>query len=599
MCAITRRDLVASVGALSMGARISGAPDSANRPNIILLMTDDQGYGDLGCHGNPAIHTPNLDKLYGESIRFTNFHVSPLCSPTRASLMTGRYNYRTGVVDTWVGQALMRPTEITAGQIFSEAGYRTGLFGKWHLGDNYPLRPHERGFEETLIHHDGAIGSVPDPPYNRYQDPVLFRNGIAQPQKGYCTDIFFDAAMRFIEETRNQPFFIYLPVNVPHVPLQISETYVEPYRRAGLVEETARVYGMLTNFDENVGRLSDFLAKHNLRTNTILIYMSDNGPIGKERFNAGLRGGKGTLHEGGTKVPFFVRWPDKLKTGVDIDRIAAHIDVLPTLIDLARIRPPREIAFDGRSLRSLLEGRIVDWPDRNLFFQQSRPDRNGIDEPRLFTNCAIRSQRYRLVMSAGAGKDVYATPVLANESQLFDIEKDPSERHDISSTRPEIVKQLRADYEAWFHDVTRGLSPVVRIVIGSSRENPLTLTTQDLRGPKAFQAPWHYDQLGALLRTEPAGQGWWEVFIEDHGSYEFTLRLGPLDRDDTPPLKAGRAFLTVAGQQWEAPIESNGKSVSFRPQLRQGPARIVAELSGQRRDGRKATAFFVDVRRSG
>jgi hypothetical protein len=202
-------------------------------------------------------------------------------------------------------------------------------------------------------------------------------------------------------------------------------------------------------------------------------------------------------------------------------------------------------------------------------------------------------------MSAGAGKDIYATPVSTTESQLFDIEKDPFERHDISSTRPDIVKQLRADYEAWFHDVTRGLSPVVRIVIGSSRENPLTLTTQDLRGPKAFQAPWHYDQLGALLRTEPAGQGWWEVFIEDQGSYEFTLRLGPLDRDDTPPLKAGRAFLTVAGQQWEVPIESNSKSVSFRPQLRQGPARIVAELSGQRRDGSKATAFFVDVRRSG
>jgi arylsulfatase A-like enzyme len=510
--------------------------------------------------------------------------------------MTGRYNYRTGVVDTWVGQALLRPNEVTAAQIFGKAGYRTGIFGKWHLGDNFPLRPMDRGFQETLIHHDGAIGSIPDPPYNQYQDPILFKNDLPQQQHGYCTNVFFDAATQFMQTSRSQPFFVYLPVNVPHIPLQIADSYVEPYRRAGISEQTARLYGTMTNFDENVGRLLQFLRESRLEENTILIYMSDNGPAGEERYNAGLRGGKGGLHEGGTKVPFFVRWPAKLKGGVDVDRIGAHIDVLPTLLDLCGIPDPPNTAFDGRSLRPLLEGRVAGWPDRDLFFQQSRPDREGIDEPRLFTNAAVRSQRFRLVMTAGHGEDIYAKSVAESETQLYDIENDPGESHDVAAQNPNIVKELRGKYEAWFHDVAKGLAPSVRIVLGSSRQNPSTLTTQDLRGPNAFKAPWNYVQVRKFLHSEPDGQGYWNVELAKAGLYEFTLRLGPVERDDTPFLRSGHGSVRLGELLFDAPIPENAKSVTLRKHLPAGPARLTAELSGQRSDGRNISAFFVDVR---
>ena len=232
------------------------------QPNIVLIITDDQGYGDLGSTGNQQIQTPNLDRFAEESTRFNRFYVSPVCAPTRASLMTGRYNYRTGVVDTYVGRAMMESSEITLAELLRDAGYDTGIFGKWHLGDTWPIRPMDQGFAESLVHMGGGIGQPSDPPDNTYFEPTLQHNGETVRPDGYCTDIFADAAIEYIKEQRSKPFFVYLATNAPHGPLQIDEQYVAKYRDMGIENKTARIYGMVENIDENVGKVLEIGRAH-------------------------------------------------------------------------------------------------------------------------------------------------------------------------------------------------------------------------------------------------------------------------------------------------------------------------------------------------
>lgn len=566
-------------------------------PNVILILTDDQGYADLACHGNQHLRTPFLDRVHRESVRFTNFHSSPLCSPTRASLMTGRYNYRTGVIDTWVGLAMMRPTEVTLAESLGGAGYRTGLFGKWHLGDNYPLRAMDQGFQETLTFTDGMLGAIGDPAPNTYFDPVLLRNGKPEKTSGYCTQVFFDAAMQFMKENRERPFFVYLPTNVPHGPLDVAESDAAPYRAMGLDDATAKVYGMVENLDGHVGRLLRFLETSGLEKDTILIFMSDNGLYGT-RYNAGLRGQKGTVYNGGIKVPFFVRAPGRFAGGVDVDRIAAHIDVHPTLLDLCGVKKPAGPAMDGVSLRPLLEGHSAGWPDRTLFFQQTRPDPNGLDEPRLFTHCAVRSQRYKIVMSAANPKELYTKASGPEETELFDMEKDPGESNNIAKAHPEIVNRMRSEYEAWFREVTRGLEPPVRNVLGAPEANPTTLTGQDVRGPHAPFVAWNHRMAERHRRSEPNGSGYWEVEVRRAGEYEITLRFGAAE-DENSALEAGQARLRIGKVSRELPIVQGARAVTFRLSLEPGEARLEATLSGQRKDGEWVSPCFVDVRRLG
>ena len=480
------------------------------RPNIVLIIADDQGYGDIGCHGNEKLRTPSLDRLSRESVEFTQFYVSPVCSPTRASSMTGRYNYRTGVVDTYLGRSMMHPDEVTLAEILAKAGCRTGIFGKWHLGDNYPMRPIDQGFQEALIHKGGGIGQPSDPPGgNSYFDPVLQHNGVEEKHSGYCTDIFTGAAMRFIEENRDRPFFVYLATNAPHTPLERDESYVSPYLEMGLDETTAKVYGMVANVDENVGRLLAGLKKLGLEENTIVIFLTDNGPQ-QDRYNCGLRGRKGTVYEGGIRMPCFVRWPAMLKSGRSIDRIAAHIDILPTLLDVCGVAVPDGLLLDGVSLLPLLQGQDVPWPDRTLFFQWHRGD-----VPELYRACAARCQRYKLV----------------NGKELYDIATDPGETKDIAATHPDVVEQLRAAYEKWFRDVsaTRGYDPP-RIYLGTRFENPVTLTRQDWRGPRAG---WGNDSLGH-----------WEVFVQQAGDCAVTLRFAPTRAETAVHFKLGNVNLS-------------------------------------------------------
>lgn len=496
-------------------------------PNVLLIITDDQGYGDLGLHGNQKIQTPNVDRLGRESVQLTRFHVNPVCSPTRASLLTGRYYYRTGVVDTFLGRSLMWPDEVTIAEMFGGAGYRTGLFGKWHLGDNYPMRPQDQGFQEVLVGRGGGLGQPSDEPGtnpNRaYFDPVLQHNGRSEKFTGYCTDIFTDATLRFIDENRERPFFAMLATNAPHDPLQVPEKYVKPYLAAGLPDKVARVYGMISNLDENIGRVLERLQTLGLERNTIVLFMTDNGPQGA-RYNAGMRGTKGTVYEGGIRVPCFVRWTGTLAP-VQMDRLAAHIDITPTLLDACGVPAPANVRMDGLSLLPLLRSEpkaVAEWPDRTLHFQWHRGD-----SPEVFRNSAALTQRWKLV----------------NGRELYDLENDPAEKTDVVTKNPQIAAQLHDSHAAWFADVTarcrKNPSP---IVIGTRNENPTVLTRQDWRGPRAG---WAADSVG-----------YWEVEVAESGNYSITLlapsstanreaRLKIADSETSVPFPAGADSVTI------------------------------------------------------
>lgn len=482
-------------------------------PNIILVITDDQGWAQLGYRDHPVLNTPHLDRLAAESAEFTRFYASPVCAPTRASLMTGRYNYRTGVVDTYLGRAMMHPDEITLAEILRDAGYRTAIFGKWHLGDNYPLRATDQGFQKAVVHKGGGIGQPSDPPGNSYFDPILQRDNRPEKFTGYCTDIFFDQALAFIEAHRNDPFFVYLATNAPHAPYDVPEAYIEPYRSLGLDEREARIYGMIANIDENMGRLLERLRSLDVEQNTIVIFMTDNGPT-TLHYTGGLRAQKGSVYEGGIRVPFLMRWPSRLQPS-EIDRIAAHIDVLPTLLDAAGLEQGA-LSLDGISLLPLMRDPSASWPERSLFIQSHRGD-----VPQLYRAFAVVTQRFKLVQPLSFGE----APPPDAALQLYDLQIDPGEEKDLAATDPETVRRFRERYENWFAEVssTRGYEPP-RIYLGTPHENPVILTRQDWRvvGPDG----WSDQHLG-----------FWEVFVAASGRYRIRLQFGPSNESGEAELQ--------------------------------------------------------------
>jgi arylsulfatase A-like enzyme len=494
-----------------------------------------------------------------------------------------------------VGWAMMRPDEVTMAETLKDAGYRTGIFGKWHLGDHAPLRPVDQGFEESLIHKGAGMGGRANPPDNKYYDPILYRNEIPRKYEGYCTDIFFTAAMEFIEDQKDKSFFAFIPTNVPHVPLEIRDEEVEPYTAMGLDEITAKHYAMLTNLDWNFGRLTDKLKELNLEEDTIVVFMSDNGPAyGERRYNAGLREAKGSVYDGGIKVPFFIRWPKRLPSGMDIDRLAAHIDVLPTILDLCQIQEIQEIQRDGLSLVSVMTGADTTWPDRTLFFQQCRPDREGIDWPRLFTNCSARNQRYKIVMTAQNRRERQSKAISFEETELFDMIDDPGETTDISSDFPEIVRAMRKDFESWFNDVTKDLAPV-HIGLGLPEQNIVSLTNQDLFGPGSATSYSSHSRLSRNPEEEPDGYGIWNVQVFRSGRYRITLRLGPAGTRESIPLRSGQAVFKLGNASTIQEIPEGSSEVRFDLSLDEMKGELETYFTGQRRDGKKITPFFVDV----
>lgn len=494
------------------------AARATERPNVILIMSDDQGYGDFGATGNPVIETPHIDRMAAESASMRTFYVSPVCSPTRANLMTGRYNYRTRVIDTWLGRSMMDPEEVTIAEVLRGAGYATGIFGKWHLGDCYPMRPMDQGFESSLVLRGGGLAQPSEPPDNkrRYTNPILFRDGVQVQTEGYCTDVYFSAAKEFIEQARQEGrnYFVYLPTNAPHGPFhdvpedlrahymnradQLAELLVDPVpadRREAEVDRLARIAAMITNIDQNVGKLLKCLEDLALAENTIVLYLVDNGPEGR-RYVGPFRGCKTEVLEGGVRSPLWIRWPSKLTPKNSRDEAVAHIDLMPTILDACRVSVPSALKVDGRSFLPLLLDPAAAWPARPLVIQTHRGD-----VPVLYHNFMIRQGPWKLLNPSGFGRET-----LPGEPrfELYHVVDDPGETHNLLDEQPEIAAGLKAAYEAWFDDVSHtradNYAPP-RIVVGSPHENPIVLTRQDWRG-----GTWARNSTGHwLLRMERDG----------------------------------------------------------------------------------------------
>lgn len=487
-----------------------------HQPNVILIITDDQGYGDLGTHGNPHIKTPTLDALARESIRLANFYVSPVCAPTRSSLMTGRYSLRTGVRDTYNGGAIMASSEVTIAEMLKNINYTTGIFGKWHLGDNYPFRPSDQGFDESLIHLSGGMGQVGDfTTYfegdRSYFDPVLWHNNEQQKYQGYCSDIFTDNAISFIEKNKDQRFFCYLSFNAPHTPLQVPEKYYEMYKdidpskgldnRPGRQvdmtekdkEDARKVYAMVSNIDDNIEKLLKKLEDLKLAENTVFIFMTDNGPQ-QRRYVGGMRGGKGSVYQGGVRVPFYLRYPAKLKGGKEINTANAHIDVLPTLATLCGATLPSDRKIDGRSFQPLLENEDSELAERELFFYWSRKF------PELNYNMAVQKGNYKLVGMTNSNAPI-------DEFEMFDLKKDPYEENNLLSKNNALAKGLKTSLTKTYEELitSKNILDPPLISVGSPNENPVVLNRNDAGGDRGI---WDQEEVF----------GKWAVSIEK-GSY--------------------------------------------------------------------------------
>jgi len=506
----------------AVGACRSTPPNQ--QPHILVILTDDQGWGDLSLHGNEDVHTPRLDGLARSGVRFDRFYVNPLCSPTRAAFLTGRDSLRGGVWGVTRGKETLRAEETTLAEILRAAGYRTAMVGKWHNGEHYPYSPEGQGFDSFLGFRRGH--------WNNYFDTWLLRGTEVVRTEGYINDVLTDEALGVLEGPHDRPFFLYVAYNTPHSPFQVPDADFDRVKTRGLDDRTTAVYAMVENLDHNVGRLLDALEAHDLDRDTIVVFFGDNGPNGA-RFNGGMRGTKGSVHEGGVRVPCFVSWPDHLATR-EVTPIASGADLLPTLLDLAGVPVPEGLELDGQSLRPLLEGDTASWPDRTLFSHRFL-DREPQPAPG-----AVRTQRYRAV-NEGDGW------------QLYDMEGDPGQQIDIAGEHPELTARLAAEYEAWFRDVTREGFTRLPIPVGHPEEDPVSLpaTQAWFEGGVAFEQGqgWANDWLTGWTSTDD--RVWWELDVVAAGRYEVSLEyLCPEDEAGARvrlSVGEGEATATVPG----------------------------------------------------
>ena len=477
------------------------------QPNVLLILTDDQAYGDLSMNGNPVLETPVLDKLAKEGAYASHFYVSPVCAPTRASLLTGRYHHRTGVSGVTRGREDMRLDEVTMADIFQAAGYATGIFGKWHNGAHYPYHPLGRGFDEFVGFTSGH--------WSNYFDTTIEKNGKPNKTDGYLTDVLTDEAIRFINKAhdKEQAFLCYVPYQTPHTPLQVPDQYFDKYKSKGVDDFNACIYGMCENIDDNVGRLLSTLDVLKIKDNTIVIYLSDNGPL-NHRFNCELKGRKGHVDEGGVRVPFILNWPGKVKKGLVIDKALAHIDILPTLLSLTGVEYHAHKKMDGVSFKDLLLGH-KHFPKRYLFNE-------------FFGR-----------------KRVLADPYLMVENALYDIRKDPHQTNDLVHQFPELYDSLRHVFDKWYAEVSVNQTQEKGIPVGYD-EYPLTkLPAHEATLFPPFEARkdrrhtgiayhslygWAHDWVDHWTSTDAYAQ--WKIDVVNDGLYsiEMDYALAPKNK---------------------------------------------------------------------
>jgi arylsulfatase len=547
---------------------------AAAPPNVIFVLADDLGYGDLGAHGNPRLKTPNLDLLREQSARFTDFHVSPMCTPTRGELMTGISAFRNGAVSVASGGTMPRIELPLMPQFFKDSGYATAHFGKWHLGDNYPYRAHDRGFDLSIGYRGFGIDSVAGEPENDAFDDRYWRNSKLSTIKGYNTDVFFRESMNWMrrQQQKGKPFFVYLATTASHEPYYVQSRYAKPYEdlRNGL----PAFFGMTANLDENIGRLMLFLDRNNLADNTILIYMSDNGSGERTGFyNAGLRGRKTSLYDGGHRVPFFVRWPAGAVLPRDIDALTHGTDVLPTLVDMVKLRNRGANAWDGMSLKALLQGGEDNNPERKAVVQY------GLRGPEFHLwDSAVLWSKWRLV----------------NGTELYNVGNDPAQATDVAAQHPEVVQALRTHYETWAATTQALPLSTPRIIIGSAAEPVTQLTAADWVGPYA-------GDVGVLGKKDLQLFGAWNITVGKTGDYAVSLSIFPSDAKvplqqgwrNISALAVARARLLLDGTAYDLPVSASDTQVRFKRPLVRG---TVHRIEGQFLDAEGKPlcgAFFV------
>jgi arylsulfatase A len=530
------KPIAAAVVVMAFGQSILHA---AELPNVVLIITDDQGYGDLSVHGNPHLRTPNIDSIAQGGIQFERFYVSTFCAPTRAALLTGRYPLRCGVWGVTLNKEAMRPQELTLAETLRDAGYRTACIGKWHNGEQYPYTPPGQGFDEFLGFCNGHT--------NNYFDALLRRGSAPEPTHGYITDILTDEAIRFIAADRSRPFFCYVSYNAPHSPYQVPDRYFDKFAATGKSAATAAFWGMCENIDDNVGRILATLKEHGLEDNTIVIFLTDNGgTAGTGLYNAGMRGGKTSVHEGGSRVPLFVRWPARFREPQVVRQIASHIDFYPTVLAMCGVaQPENQPTLDGISLVPLIDGNANDWPDRTLFTH------NPISEKNRYPG-AVRTQRYRLlreIEGPAGGSSAVENDRSASPWQLYDMQVDPGEKHDVANERPDLVADLSQQYENWLDDVSKEGLRRYPIPVGYQQENPVTLHAHQAYfddGLRFFAgAGYAHDYLTNW--SNPAAKVWFDIDVIQPGEYEVTLLYGCSDADSGSMIKVSAEFANVAG----------------------------------------------------
>ncbi|HUY32477.1 MAG TPA: arylsulfatase [Pirellulales bacterium] len=553
----------------------AGATDQT-KPNVIIVMTDDQGLGDFSFTGNPVLKTPNFDAFAGEAVRFTDFHVCPMCSPTRGQLLTGLTALRNGATSVTAGRTFLRPGIPTLADVFGKAGYKTGLFGKWHLGDSYPHRPIDKGFHECVYHLGwGQLLSTPE-----FDWPLIdgryFHNGTEKRYQGHCTDFWFDSAMAWMKERKreDEPFLCYLPTNAAHAPHIDLEEYAKPYLGKG----PAEFFGMIAHLDKRFGDLEKFLVDQKLKDDTIVIFMTDNGgTAGVNVFNAGLRGRKTAYYDGGHRVPCWIRWPNgKFGKPRNVSTPAQNIDLLPTLCDLCGVAQRKWAASDdlyrGASLAGLLRETRKELPDRKLVVQYGQIIKK-------LDSCIIWG-KWRLVKG----------------EELYDVEADRGQKTNVADKHPDVMKVMRDHYETWWQGLEPTLNEFVPISIGAQRQPVVEITSGDWEGMYADNSGYVREAVGG-----PTG-GHWHIQVEEAGEYEFTLRRWPKQTQAalgdkyepsakspaTEPNLTTVGFPTIAA----ATIAIAGVKASTRADPKATGATLTATVSAGRA---KFKAWFADA----
>jgi len=557
----------------------------SQRPNVIIIMTDDQGYGDLGCHGNPIAITPCLDQLHSESVRLADFHAAPMCTATRGQLLTGIDAARNGAVNVSSGRSLLRKDLPTMADHFKAGGYRTGLFGKWHLGDNYPFRPQDRGFEETLWFPSSHISSAPDYWENDYFDDVYCRNGKRELMEGYCTEVFFREAQKWMKQCidNDEPFLAWLPTNAPHAPWFAPKADIEATEAAfdagkHLLPEQdqqsrsniTRFLSLIRNVDTQVGLLRKFLAREGVEQNTLLIFATDNGStLGPTYYNAGMKGAKCTLWEGGHRVPCFWHWPDgQLGASRDIDGLTEMQDILPTIAEFCDV-PIRSVSPDGISLASALRGKEPVPTDRILPINYSRmPFGSEFNLP---------SPNSPAIMQRDEAAILWRRWRLLEGNSLYNLDDDPLQEKNIIDEHPEVAKRLQDALNQWWSEVEATANEPQEIIVGSDEENPMMLSCCEWWDVFLDQQK--------QIRAGSRKNSFWHLHIERAGAYRFELRRWPVEAD----LALTDPCLTNPNPDW---FGGEGAALPIaRARLSIGQTKKETEVS----PGDKAATFTVDL----